>query len=147
MNKFDFTISDASEDVVEQVSLLLKNLDLVYEDFRMHIENFIVAVRDELVIGCVGYENYGRLGLLRSVAVDPKYQGMGIGHVLIQNILEKARKAGIKNLYLLTDSAVDFFKKFDFVVISRELVDEKIKQTYEYSEACPDTGYVMIRKL
>ena len=133
--------------MLEQVRLLLKNLDLVYEEVDSHFDNFIVAVKDEQVIGCAGLEVYNRIALLRSVAVDPKYQRLRIGHQLIQNILEKAENEGLKDLYLLTDTAVDFFKKFDFVVISRELVDEKIKQSYEYSEACPDTAYVMIRKL
>ncbi len=147
MNNSDYTLSDAKTDMLEQVILLLKNLNLVYEDLEPHFSNFTVVIRAGQVIGCIGFEKYNSLGLLRSAAVDPNYQGLGIGHVLIQNILEKAKNAGIKDLYLLTDTAVDFFKKFDFVVISRELVDEVIKQSYEYSEACTESAIVMIRKL
>lgn len=147
MSSIDFVIKDSDRKQLNNIISLLKKLDLVYEDLETHLANFLVALENKQVIGCAGYEIYEDVGLLRSVAVAPEHQGKGIGHILIERINQKAKKNGIKEFYLLTDSASDFFEKFGFNIIPRKEVDERIKKTYEYSEACPESAIVMKKNL
>ncbi|MHA1217905.1 MAG: arsenic resistance N-acetyltransferase ArsN2 [Candidatus Heimdallarchaeaceae archaeon] len=143
MHKLKFEINVATKNQLREIKSLLKKLDLVYEDVDKHVDNFIVVLENKQIMGCAGFEKYDEVGLLRSVAVNPKHQGKGIGHKLIEEINANAKKREIKDFYLLTDSASQFFLKFGFEEVSRVNVDERIKKTYEYSEACPDSAIVM----
>ncbi len=143
MHKLEFEINVATENQISDIKSLLKNLNLVYEDVDKYVENFIVVLENKQIVGCAGFEKYEEVGLLRSVAVDSKHQGKGIGHKLIKEINANASKREIKEFYLLTDSASQFFHKFGFEEVSRANVDIRIKKTYEYSEACPESAIVM----
>ena len=143
MNKLEFEINVATKNQLSDIKSLLKKLNLVYEDVDKYVENFIVVLENKQIVGCAGFEKYDEIGLLRSVAVDPKHQGKGIGHKLIEEINENAKKREIEEFYLLTDSASQFFPKFGFEKVSRANVDERIKKTYEYSEACSESAIVM----
>ena len=143
MPNLEFEMNVATKNQLSDIKSLLKKLNLVYEDVDNHIDNFIVMLENKQIVGCVGFEKYAEVGLLRSVAVNPKHQGKGIGHKLVEKINANAKKRDIKEFYLLTDSASQFFTKFGFEEVSRVNVDERIKKTYEYSEACPESAIVM----
>ncbi len=132
---------------LDSVVSLLKSFNLVYEDIKAHFVNFSVALDNNKIIGCAGFEKHDEIGLLRSVAVSLEFQGKGVGHMLIKSILKNAEQEGIKVFYLLTDTASSFFSKFGFKIVSRTEVDERIKTTYEYSEACSEKAIVMIKHL
>ncbi len=143
MHKQEIEVNVATKNQLNEIKSLLKKLSLVYEDADKYVENFIVVLENKQIVGCAGFEKYDEVGLLRSVAVDSKHQGKGIGHKLIKEINENAKKREIKEFYLLTDSASQFFVKFGFEEVSRANVDERIKKTHEYSEACPESAIVM----
>lgn len=147
MHKLEFEINVATKNQLNDIKSLLKKLNLVYEDVDKYVENFIVVLNNKQIMGCAGFEKYDEVGLLRSVAVNPKHQGKGIGHKLIEEINANAKKREIKEFYLLTDSASQFFLKFGFEEVSRANVDERIKKTYEYSEACSESAIVMKKNL
>ncbi len=91
----------------------------------------------EILIGCVGLEVYDRYALLRSLAVHPDFQGRGIGKQLVSRIIERARVKGIGQLYLLTDTAEDFFRKIGFDYVDREDVPASVRQSIEFTTLCP----------
>ncbi len=105
----------------------------------------VVAVRGEVVLGCAGLERYGEAGLLRSVAVDPGARGLGIGAGLTAYVLDAATRAGIRRVYLLTDTAPVFFRKFGFEPTDRDEVDPAVRQSAEFAELCPATAQAMVR--
>ena len=96
-------------------------------------------------MGCAGLERYGAAGLLRSVAVDPGARGLGIGARLTAYVLDTATRAGIRRVYLLTETAPDFFVRFGFRRIGREEVDPAVRQSAEFAELCPVSAQAMVR--
>jgi amino-acid N-acetyltransferase len=97
----------------------------------------------ELLVGSVGLEIYEDSALLRSLAVHPDYQGTGLGSRLVDSIIEVAKGRGINRLFLLTDTAEDFFKKRGFVVVTRDKVPYDMKQSIEFTTLCTSSPSMM----
>ena len=76
---------------------------------------YCVALRGDDVVGVAGIERYDDAGLLRSVAVDESLRGSGVGGMLVENRLQWAEENGITKLYLLTDTAAQWFPRYGFV--------------------------------
>jgi len=94
-------------------------------------------------IGVAGLELYGQSGLLRSVAVDKHFRGRGHGRTLISAVLANARARGLRKVYLLTDDASDYFERLGFQIVDRKDVDEAVKTSLEFTQACPESATVM----
>jgi amino-acid N-acetyltransferase len=62
---------------------------------------------------------------------------------LVDSIIEVARGKGITRLFLLTDTAEDFFKKRGFVVVTRENVPDDMKQSIEFTTLCTSSPSMM----
>ncbi len=112
-----------------------------------HVNDAFVAREGTRIIGCAAVEVYGTAGVLRSLAVDIAHRGLGLGIDLTEAALEVARKRGVKTLYLLTETAADFFPRFGFQKITRAEVEPAVKGSAEFTGACPDSAVVMRRRL
>ena len=135
-------IKAEAKDLPEILSLL-KSLDLPITGVNEHVENFFLVKKGNEVIACIGIEIYTDIGLLRSAAVKPEYQGQGLGKYLTEKILFYAQEKQCKELYLLTTTAKNFFIKFGFQQIIKEDVNPTVKQSEEFKGACPDTAIIM----
>jgi N-acetylglutamate synthase-like GNAT family acetyltransferase len=58
---------------------------------------------------------------LASVFVAKEFRNQGVGSRLVEHVIEEARKAGIKNLYLFTPDRVSFYEKLGGRVLSHEV--------------------------
>jgi amino-acid N-acetyltransferase len=94
------------------------------------------------IIGTAGLEVHGRFGLLRSLAVVPEEGNAGIGSRLTWQLLEEAVGQGLREVYLLTTTASEFFPRFGFVRIRRREVPADLQESREF-EACPTTAVAM----
>lgn len=93
----------------------------LYED----IQEFWVAERDgdASVIGCGAlHVMWEDLAEVRTLAVDPVVRGAGVGHQLLDKLLETARWLGVRRVFCLTFE-VEFFAKRGFVEIGETPVD------------------------
>ena len=62
------------------------------------------ATAGERCIGCCGLIRLNEKEFeVAKMAVEPSYQGAGIGHRLLQAVIEEARRAGAHRLYLETN--------------------------------------------
>jgi len=123
--------------------LLIEN-KLPFEDLSdRHMEHFFGCGEGSNTKGIIGLEQHGADGLLRSLAVASEVRGLGCGSDLVETLENHARSIGINNLYLLTNTAEDYFENKGYSAVSRELVSNKIKRTKEFSELCPDSAVVM----
>lgn len=95
------------------------------------------------VSGTAGLEIYGTQGLLRSVAVKESFQNQGYCALLANHVVAQARKRQVKDLYLLTTTASEYFKKLGFEVEDRENVTGGIVDSVEFKSACPKTAVLM----
>ena len=60
-----------------------------------------------------------------SLAVDPRFQGSGIGKTLVQELLERARRLGFEEVITLT-YAVEFFSKLGFSIQPKDKFPRKL---------------------
>jgi amino-acid N-acetyltransferase len=102
------------EPFVESGALLRRTYDEVEE----WLPNFYLAELDGEIVGCAALEVYSRkLAEIRSLAVSPKVQGMGIGKMLVNACVELARQKYILEVMVITSNE-QFFKAvgFDFTM-------------------------------
>jgi amino-acid N-acetyltransferase len=97
--------------------------------------------------GAAAVEPYGEAGLLRSVAVAVDLRGTGIGRALVEAAEARAAAAGIGELYLLTETAADWFPRLGYERIAREDVPAAVAASVEFSTACPVSAVTMRRRL
>ena len=95
------------------------------------------------VVGVAGLELYGNQGLLRSVAVADGMHNRGYGAALANYVISEARKSRVQELFLLTTTAPEFFKKLGFKEENREKVVGGIVDSVEFKSACPKTAILM----
>lgn len=126
---------------------LLQQGQLLTNDLPVDLSDFIIAKEQTTLIGVAGLERVGRVGLLRSVAIDQHYQGKQIGAQLVGRMLEIARAADLEEVYLITTSADRYFERQGFQPVNRQEVPAAIQQTQQFSELCPSTAIVMKRAL
>ncbi len=130
-----------------EILSLLERAKLPGAGVQEHLGGFVVAKEGARVVGCAALEQYGKAGLLRSVVVDVTLRGLGLGQQLTQAMLARARERKLARIYLLTETAQDFFPRFGFRVVKREAVDAPVKQSIEFTSACPDSAVAMALEL
>ena len=112
-----------------------------------HVATTLVAKDGTRLVGTAALELYGASALLRSVAVSAEQRGRGLGATLTAAALDLARRRGVRTVYLLTETAAQFFPKFGFRPITRSDVDQAVLGSTEFTSACPASALVMARTL
>jgi amino-acid N-acetyltransferase len=144
--KDEIEIITASNDHRPQIISLLKEEKLPFEDIFSGPDHFFVAVIDTIVIAAIGLEQYDQFGLLRSLVVKDTYRNRRIANKLINELIMKAKNIGIQRLYLLTETAMDYFKRNGFEIIKRSEVPEALLNASEFKFACPKSAIVMTKQ-
>src|SRR3954452_17585736 len=102
--------------------MLFKNLAQLYEDLR----DFAVFEENGHVVGCTALTIiWADLAEVRSLAVDAKQIGRGIGRKLVEWTVDEARRLQIRKLMALTYEQA-FFEKIGFEVVSKEQLPLKV---------------------
>jgi len=124
---------------LEAVRALLRDAKLPLEGVESQFgEAWTVAVRREgRIVGTAAVETYGACGLLRSAVVVPPLRGLGLGEALTRNRLAWARARGVREVWLLTTTAADFFDRFGFVPVDRAAAPPALQGSAEFGGACP----------
>jgi amino-acid N-acetyltransferase len=144
----DITYGPATPADLPAIQALLRLCDLPTEDLRPeHLELFFVSRARDQLVGAVGLEVLGNIGLLRSLAVTPELRGRRLAHDLWKRAHAEARRRGMQSLYLLTTTAAGLFSRWGFQTVAREVVPEAVRATPEYSSLCPSTATVMAMDL
>ena len=141
------TIEPAQSGDLPAILSLLERGGLPAAGLDQHLEAAVVAREGTRVLGCAAIELYGQAGLLRSVAVDPAARGLGLGIRLTEAALALARGRGVRTVYLLTETAAQFFPRFGFRPIPREQVAPAVRRSVEFTEACAVTAQAMVAEL
>jgi amino-acid N-acetyltransferase len=96
------------------------------EDLMRHVGGFIVATRYGRLVACGAlHPTATGLGEIRTLAVDSRWRGAGIGGSLAEALLHEARRRGIRRVFCLT-RRVAFFERHGFKVAARERFPQKI---------------------
>ena len=109
---------------VQERILLDKAPVTLYED----IQEFWVAERvsDGRVVGCGAlHVMWEDLAEVRTLAVAPGCRGKGVGHLVLERLLQTARELGVERVFCLTFE-VGFFGRHGFVEIDGSPVGHEI---------------------
>ena len=136
-------IGPANDDDWSAIETLLTQGHLPVDGLHDHLKTTLVARSGQQILGCAGLELYGSAALLRSVAVHPALQGRGLGQRLTNAALDLAKRHGVNEIYLLTETATGFFSRFGFQQIERVAIPLSVKQSVEFMGACPDSALAM----
>ncbi|MBU5348805.1 N-acetyltransferase [Virgibacillus sp. LDC1] len=90
------------------------------------IGEFVVAESEGNVIGCGSLCQLGNdLVEIRSLGISDGYKGQGIGSMLVDSLLEEAKRRELPKVMALTYE-VSFFIKNGFAVVEKEIFPEKV---------------------
>lgn len=90
------------------------------------IKDFVVAEVDGEVVGCGSLCKLGEeLVEIRSLGIAEGHKGKGLGSMLVEQLVEEARRQAISKVMALTYE-VSFFVKNGFAVVNKEIFPEKV---------------------
>ncbi len=99
--------------------LLGKATVTLYED----VQEFFVAESGGRLVGCGAlHVLWSDLAEVRTLAVDPGVRGTGVGHALLERLLEQARDLGVSRVFCLTFETA-FFGRHGFREVTGVAVD------------------------
>jgi amino-acid N-acetyltransferase len=100
----------------EQNIMLPKSFDQLARNFR----EFVVAVDpQDRPIGCGALRVYSEnLAEVCSLAVEGRFQGVGVGRLLVERLIADARDLGVRTVFALTLSP-EFFARLGFRAVSK----------------------------
>ena len=142
-----FSMRRARQSDLTGLQELLSLCGLPFDGVADHLHTFLVARDGEQLAGSVGIERHGADGLLRSLAVHPDYRRSGLGTRLIHRALREARRLDLRRLFLLTETASEYFLRFEFRPVPREQAPPALQESVEFASACPETAICMERRL
>jgi amino-acid N-acetyltransferase len=109
--------------------------------------DFIVALDDGQVVGAVGVEVYDAVAMLRSLVVDAAWRGHGIGEALVQAAEEGARVRGVKELWLLTTDASEYFTQRGYIAQNRAGAPDSLQGCAQFKLLCPSSAACLRKTL
>ena len=140
-------IRPAAASDLPAVERLLTDSALPLDGVREALADFVVAEAEGNLVGVAGLEVRREDALLRSVAVKPEWRSRGVGRQLVTRAIANAESRGLRALYLLTTTAERYFPSFGFAKIERDEVPAPIRETKEFTDACPASATVMCCRL
>jgi amino-acid N-acetyltransferase len=113
----------------EEGILAARGQDVIERD----IDRFSVIEHDRVLFGCAALFPFPNgIGELACLVVDPDVQGSGDGERLLLRIEARAKKEGIKKLFVLTTRTEHWFLKRGFMRSSVDDLPEERKQIYNW---------------
>jgi len=136
---------------VDSGRLLSKATVTLYEDIQEFCVAELSGNSEPILAGCGAvHVLWEDLAEIRTVAVREDCQGLGIGHAIVHNLIERCRLLGVRRVFVLT-FAVDFFASHGFKPINgtpvapevyRELLrsyDEGVAEFLDLERVKPNT--------
>jgi amino-acid N-acetyltransferase len=106
-----------------------------YAEICENVRDFAIAESESAAfLGCGALHLYGpHLAEVRSIVVKPEAKGQGAGAALLSALIDDAEDQGVTSVCLFTRIPA-FFVKFDFRVVDRTVLPDKI---YKDCQMCP----------
>ena len=126
----------------ETGKVLFRSLDEIKENISSF---WVYEKKDQLIGVCSLKKDWGRLVELRSLGVDPRYSGQGIGTKMVEASLKEALSTDCDTLFVLT-YAVSMFKRLGFRTIDKERLPHKVWNDCNaclHQENCDETAMIL----
>ena len=116
------------------VQELCKGYGLAPTEFDESTETLILREPEGDVVGCCSLKVAGSQGLLFNLAVAPSRRGEGLGWILADGTIRRARNLGLRVIYLATSDAADFFaNRVGFVPSGTDEVDPLLRESPHFA--------------
>jgi len=143
MSEITITIAAATAADLEPIKELLVAAGLPTAGVDDHWKTFIVAREGAKLVACGGAEAYQFAALIRSVAVSPEHRSKGLGRRIVRQLLDRLASRGLREFYILTTDAEEYFRKRGFKTIDRDEVHPQLLSSREFQDACPESAVCM----
>ncbi|HEY3808137.1 MAG TPA: arsenic resistance N-acetyltransferase ArsN2 [Kofleriaceae bacterium] len=137
------TIRELAPADMDAARTLLRAAELPIDDLDDDTIELVGAFDGDTLVGMIGLQTCGSVGLLRSLAVSPGRRGGGVAATLCKHVFGRART--MSSLWLLTTSAKEYFVRHGFEAVSRDAAPDEIRATSQFSSLCPASAHVMRR--
>jgi N-acetylglutamate synthase-like GNAT family acetyltransferase len=123
--KPDITVRTATADDIDSIINFIEPyveagtlLRRTYDEIETWLPNFFIAESDGEILGCAALEVYSKkLAEIRSLAVSPRVQGLGVGKALVQACIALARQKEVLEVMAITSNEQFFMANgFDFTL-------------------------------
>ena len=95
-------------------------------DIERNLAHFRVIAEADQLIACGSLEHFtDELAEVRSLMVAESHKGSGIGKIIVEDLIDIAKKRQVSRLMALTYVPA-FFHKLGFTTVSKEIFPEKI---------------------
>jgi amino-acid N-acetyltransferase len=112
-----------------QTGILLRR---TAEQIQEKKDDYVVFEVDGSVHACGALHDWGEgQGEIAAVATDPLYTGMNLGRRIVSRLIEKARKAGMGSVFVLTTHTQDWFESLGFHEAPLDTLPPRKRQTYD----------------
>ena len=136
---FDDIVRLQADDLPKLRAMLVDNA-LPADDCEAPGNEFFGIFDDAELIAAGGLESAGDDCLLRSLVVKPGYRNRGLAQRLTTFLLARARAQDYAAVYLLTETAADYFSRLGFTPTARDRVPPAIAATRQFAQLCPDSA-------
>ena len=127
---------------------LLSECGLPTDDLRAGAATHFIGVQSgNGLAAVVGIEVFGKVALLRSLAVSERSRAQGLGARLVAAIETYAVSRQVHQMYLLTTTAEGFFVKYGYVRVERSEAPEEISASSEFASLCPQSAAFMTKRI
>jgi amino-acid N-acetyltransferase len=148
LSRLAVSVTAAEPSQFDRIIALLEEARLPTRDLtRDSLGGFLVATDGEQVVGAVGLERYGDVGLLRSLVVAPAHKRQGLAKAMVRGIEERARGKGLTSLVLLTETAKEFFSALGYETGQRANAPAAVQASSEFAFVCPVSAVYMEKRL
>jgi amino-acid N-acetyltransferase len=108
--------------------MLSKETVTLYES----VQEFVVAHKDEVIIGCGAlHVLWEDLAEVRTVAVAKDFQKQGVGNLILEEIIQRAREVGVDRIFCLTFQTQFFgshgFKEIEGTPVAPDVYNELLR--------------------
>lgn len=138
-------LRDVIADEMPRARALLASCDLPTDDLDDASIALIGAFDGGAMVGVIGLQSCGDVGLLRSLAVDAAHRDRGVARALCDRVFEVAHARDLREIWLLTTTAEAYFTRLGFTPIARDAAPAQLRATAQFASLCPATARVMRR--
>jgi len=104
------------------------------EDIQEKKNDYSVLEIDGSIRACGALHDWGEAqGEIAAVATDPMYTDLGLGRRIVGFLVEKARKSGMRRVFVLTTQTQDWFESLGFKEAAVETLPEQKRRIYDLS--------------
>ncbi|MDR1596612.1 MAG: amino-acid N-acetyltransferase [Treponema sp.] len=102
------------------------------EDIQEKKDDYVVFEIDDSVHACGALHDWGEnQGEIAAITTDPAYAGMGLGRRIVRSLIDRAKKQGLRRVFILTTRTQDWFELLGFKECPLDSLPKRKQENYD----------------